>query len=76
MQIFRDFILFFRHPFKRQTLEETIADQAVAAIKLDRESQQVIVSHRFQQHMARATLNAIHAWCEQEGWTDTARSPQ
>lgn len=55
--------------FGQKTLEEHVADHAEAASLEERQSIAVITAHRFQRHMARAKLDAIQVWREQEGWT-------
>lgn len=53
--------------FKTPTLAEIIANEMDAAVREEEQCRAVIRSHRFQQHMAKAKIDALNAWRKENG---------
>lgn len=66
MRLFRKLVSAWRDLFKVPTLKEIIAHEMEKAVNEENQCKQVILSHRFQQHMAQAKIEALNAWREKE----------
>lgn len=66
MKILTDFKLFFTHPFKRDTLDEIIANQTEEAHVEVMQCDHTIRTTKFIRHMALARIKAMEIWNHQE----------